>query len=72
MIDEKIALNLPIPSRPYRLLNNISNEDTGIKLNVLSYNILAFGYDHREWMPYASELSLNFWYRYPRILKEIE
>jgi mRNA deadenylase 3'-5' endonuclease subunit Ccr4 len=38
----------------------------------MSYNILAHGYDHKGWLNYASDLSLNFWYRFPRILKEIE
>ena len=38
----------------------------------MSYNVLAHGFDKHSKFPYASEDHLNFWYRAPRIVHEID
>jgi len=61
----------PFPDLKYRP-RKITNHKDGYKVNIMSYNLLACGLDRHNKFPYASEDVLNFWYRAPRIINEIQ
>ena len=48
------------------------SDKSGLKINVMSYNVLAYGNDTPSEFTYASKENLNFNYRAPRIIKEIK
>ena len=69
-VDPDQARSIPFPELKFKQMSD--SDKSGLKINVMSYNVLAYGNDTPSEFTYASKENLNFNYRAPRIIKEIK
>jgi mRNA deadenylase 3'-5' endonuclease subunit Ccr4 len=69
-VDPEFARSIPFP--PLSFLPVHTSAKNGLQINVMSYNVLAYGNDTKTDFTYVSKENLNFNYRAPRVIKEIK